>query len=176
VTTSHAKALRNNPTEAERFLWSMLRRKQLAEFRFRRQVPIGPYVADFVCLSARLIVEVDGGQHGRREAHDRKRTVWLESQNFRVMRFWNNEILGNDTGVLEMIMAALKVAPAAMKRASSNTLRRRESPPPQPSPVKGEGADRAAAQKSSPPLRGRVREGGSNRTAAQQKEAASDEA
>jgi len=88
-----------------------LRRKQLGTHRFRRQVPLGPYIADFVCLDARLIVEVDGGQHAERTTQDGQRTAWLESQNFRVLRFWNNDVLGNIEGVLETILEALKETP-----------------------------------------------------------------
>jgi len=87
-----ARALRRNPTEAERRLWSRLRHGQLDGFRFRRQVPLGPYIADFACLSARLIVEVDGGQHASRSEQDGRRTTWLESSGFRVVRFWNHEV------------------------------------------------------------------------------------
>ena len=106
-----ARRLRQNQTNAEIHLWMHLRRKQLGTHRFRRQVPLGPYIADFVCLDARLIVEVDGGQHAERTTQDGQRTAWLESQNFRVLRFWNNDMLGNIEGVLETILEALKEPP-----------------------------------------------------------------
>src|SRR3970282_1659849 len=105
--TQRARELRSNLTDAETKLWQHLRRKQLVGHRFRRQVPLGHYIADFVCFEARLIIEVDGGQHGEQLAYDSARTVWLESQNFRVIRFWNNDVLGNIEGVLESIRAAL---------------------------------------------------------------------
>jgi very-short-patch-repair endonuclease len=94
-----ARQLRSNPTEAEKRLWSKLRLKQIGGHRFRRQAPIGPYVADFACLAQRLIIEVDGGQHDSRATQDDARTAWLERQGFRVLRFWNNEVLGNVEGV-----------------------------------------------------------------------------
>src|SRR6266436_3135393 len=87
--TSNARRLRMNRTDAERALWERLRRKQLEGLRFRQQVPLGRYVVDFLCAARRLIVEVDGGQHGLAIAADRKRTAWLEAGGFRVMRFWN---------------------------------------------------------------------------------------
>jgi very-short-patch-repair endonuclease len=99
-----ARKLRSNPTDAEMRLWSRLRRKQVDGHRFRRQVPLGSYVVDFACLEARLIVEVDGGQHGERDA---ARTAWLEAQGFRVLRFWNNDVLENTDGVIEAIRGAL---------------------------------------------------------------------
>jgi very-short-patch-repair endonuclease len=98
-----ARDLRQNPTEAEKGLWSKLRLKQLDGHRFRRQVPIGPFVVDFCCLARRLIVEVDGGQHSSDAAKDARRTEWLERQGFRVLRFWNNDVLGNIDGVLATI-------------------------------------------------------------------------
>ena len=106
-----ARKLRSNLTAAESRLWSRLRRKQIAGHRFRRQAPIGRYVADFVCHDARLIVEVDGGQHGMRIVEDAKRTAWLESQGYRVLRFWNNDVLRNTDGVIERIRSALVNAP-----------------------------------------------------------------
>jgi len=84
-----AKQLRKNFTDAERALWRVLRSRQLAGYKFRRQQPLGPYIVDFVCFEARLVVEIDGGQHGEEEqlAHDSKRTAWLQNENFRVLRF-----------------------------------------------------------------------------------------
>lgn len=105
-----ARELRGNPTDAESKLWLRLRRKQVDGHRFRRQVPLGPYVVDFACFDARLIIEVDGGQHTEETAErDATRTAWLEGQGFRVLRFWNNEVLGNIDGVIETIRAALDI-------------------------------------------------------------------
>ena len=108
MASSIARSLRRNPTEAEQRLWWRLRQRQLEGSRFRRQVPLGPYVVDFACLSVRLVIEVDGGQHGWRAEQDRLRTAWLEGNGFRVLRFWNNEVLGNMEGVLETIQRALQ--------------------------------------------------------------------
>ena len=107
MSKERARDLRANMTDAERKLWSVLRRKQIDGHRFRRQVPIGRYIADFVCLVARLIIEVDGGQHGSDIERDARRTAWLESQHFRVLRFWNNDVLSNIDGVLQTVEAAL---------------------------------------------------------------------
>jgi very-short-patch-repair endonuclease len=108
AATSRARALRRNATEAERRLWSKLRRRRTAGFRFRRQRPVGPFIVDFVCLSARLVIEVDGGQHDRRRAYDERRTRYLEARGFRVLRFWNNDVLANTDGVVEQIMRTLQ--------------------------------------------------------------------
>jgi len=117
---NNARRLRRNMTDAERRLWSRLRDHQLG-VHFRRQEPMERYVLDFVCLSARLVVEVDGGQHAECAA-DQARDAWLREQGFRVMRFWNNEVMENTDGALETIMSALA-----------------DSPPPLPFPIEGEG-------------------------------------
>ena len=88
-----ARELRRNLTDAERALWQVLRNRQVSGYRFRRQAPIGPYVVDFVCFEIRLVIEVDGGQHIERADYDEGRTAWLEGAGFRVIRFWNNEVL-----------------------------------------------------------------------------------
>ncbi len=100
---SRAKYFRANPTDAERLLWTHLRLRQLGGFKFRRQAPIGSYVVDFVCFSAKLILEVDGGQHLEREAYDSARTAWLGTQGFQVLRFWDHEVLQNIEAVREAI-------------------------------------------------------------------------
>ena len=107
MVNPHARALRANQTEVEARLWQRLRDRQLAGAKFRRQAPFGPYIADFACLAAKLIVELDGGQHADNEEADAARTAWLEGQGFRVLRFWNNDVLANTDGVLEEILAAL---------------------------------------------------------------------
>ena len=98
-------------TEAERRLWSRLRNRQLNGHRFRRQVPIGPYIVDFACLAARFVVEVDGGQHFEDVAYDERRTAWLEERGYRVYRFWNGDVLARTDDVLEVIARALAGAP-----------------------------------------------------------------
>jgi len=102
-----ARRLRRQPTEAEVRLWRYLRNKQLHGVKFRRQEAIGPYVADFACHGRKLIVEVDGGQHDAERAYDEARTGYFESAGWRVVRFWNNDVLANTEGVLQMIGAAL---------------------------------------------------------------------
>jgi very-short-patch-repair endonuclease len=92
-------------TDAERKLWYRLRAHRFNGVSFRRQVPIGPYIADFACLQARLIVEVDGGQHGAQR--DAARDAWLQRQNFHVLRFWNHDVHSNFDGVLQLIADAL---------------------------------------------------------------------
>ena len=96
-----AKILRKRLTNAERILWRHLRAKQLEGFKFRRQEPIGKYVVDFVSYERRIIVEVDGGQHCVKK--DGNRDIWFEVQRYKVLRFWNNEVLNNTQGVLEVI-------------------------------------------------------------------------
>jgi very-short-patch-repair endonuclease len=97
-------------TDAERALRRLMRRKQIDGHRFRKQVPLGKYIVDFACLDARLIIEADGGQHDAADA-DRERDDWLRSQNFRVLRFWNNDVLKNPEGVMELILDALAARP-----------------------------------------------------------------
>jgi len=94
-------------TDAERALWWLLREKQVDGHRFRRQVPIDHHIVDFACLEARLVIEVDGGQHAESKA-DSERDAYLRSQGFRVLRFWNNDVLSNRSGVLVTIAEALK--------------------------------------------------------------------
>lgn len=107
LTIERARILRKNMTDAERRLWHRINRRQLAGAKFRRQQVLGPYIVDFVCLEKRLILEVDGGQHGERVERDNERTVWLEEQGFQVLRFWNNEVLGNIEGVTQIIFERL---------------------------------------------------------------------
>ncbi len=100
-----AKALRTNATECERRLWSLLRGKKMAQLRFRRQQPIGPYIVDFFCPAAKLVIELDGDQHSRAEdrARDAARTNWLETRGYRVLRVTNREFLEHREAVLEGI-------------------------------------------------------------------------
>ena len=103
-----ARTLRGDMTKAEKRIWLRLRAHRFGGHTFRRQVPIGPYIADFVCLNARLIIEIDGGQHASvRAPADAKRDAWLRSQGFSILRFWNNDVLKNTQGVLERIAEVL---------------------------------------------------------------------
>jgi len=108
--TRRARELRNSMTEAEHRLWRELRGRSLGA-KFRRQVPVGSYIADFACLPKKLLVEVDGGQH-LDNARDAIRDAWLRSQGFRILRFWDHEVFRNVEGVLEVITEALKDAEA----------------------------------------------------------------
>jgi very-short-patch-repair endonuclease len=125
-TLTKAQRLRREMTDAERNLWSVLRNRQLSGAKFRHQQPIGPFIADFVCQELRLVIEADGGQHAD-NIRDKRRTAFLEGKGYRVLRFWNNEILGNLDGVAQVIAAALSAPhPARASRVS-------------PSPSRGEG-------------------------------------
>ena len=104
---SRARELRRASTDAERAFWRQVRGRGLGGHKFRRQVPIGPYIADFLCLQARLIIEFDGGHHQEQTAADERRTQWLESEGYRVLRLWDNDVLLNITGALETVLAAL---------------------------------------------------------------------
>ncbi len=113
-----ARRLRRDLTDAERVLWTRLRRNALG-FHFKRQVPLGPYIADFVSQAAHLVVEIDGGQHGGPE--DQRRDADLLARGYRTLRFWNNDMLRNTDGVVTVIQQALG------------------APPPYPPPQAGEG-------------------------------------
>ncbi len=125
TTKQNSRRLRRAMTDAERRLWEHLRKRQVEGGKFRRQHPMGRYVLDFVCLEARLVIEVDGGQHGERAKEDSLRTEWLEARGFRVVRFWNHEVLNDLEEVKGVIWRALSAG---------------ARPPSQPSPCQGEGA------------------------------------
>ncbi len=99
----NARGLRREMTDAERSLWQHLRRRQLGGLKFRRQHPIGRYIVDFVCVEVGLVIEVDGGQHGVQQSYDESRTAWLEQRGYRVLRFWNNDVLTHSEDVRETI-------------------------------------------------------------------------
>jgi len=103
-----ARALRKDMPSAEQRLWYFIRRKQLGGLRFRRQHTIGPYIADFVCVEAKLVIELDGEQHGAggAPAHDERRNSFMGSEGWVVLRFWNHEVYDNIDGVLEAILDA----------------------------------------------------------------------
>ena len=108
--TTRARRLRRNSTDAENALWYRLRSRSLNGYKFVRQEPVGPYTVDLICRERRLIIEVDGGQHAD-NPRDAVRDKWLVDRNYRVLRFWNNDVLGNMSGVLETIAVALAQAP-----------------------------------------------------------------
>jgi very-short-patch-repair endonuclease len=110
LITQTAKELRQRQTEAEEMLWGRLRRKQLSGVKFRRQEPIGNYIVDFVSFTKKLVIEIDGSPHTTKETrnNDRQRTIWLQSQDFRILRFWNSDILNDIERVLGKIKENLK--------------------------------------------------------------------
>ncbi|MGQ9646874.1 MAG: endonuclease domain-containing protein [Thermodesulfobacteriota bacterium] len=108
MSKAKARELRKNMTDAERALWRHLRLRQLGGCKFRRQQLIGQYIVDFVCFEKGLIIEVDGGQHTEQISYDLKRSQWLEKQGYRILRFWDNEVLKNAEAVVEVIMEALE--------------------------------------------------------------------
>ena len=110
--TSRARRLRHDSTDAERALWDILRNRQLGGHKFRRQTPIGHYIVDFVCMEQQLVVEVDGGQHQEQTRYDDQRTQILESQGYRVLRFWNNEVLAELEAVADAILSELGQGPS----------------------------------------------------------------
>jgi very-short-patch-repair endonuclease len=101
-----AQTLCRSSTDTEMKMWFAVRDRRLAGFKFVRQVPIGPYIADFVCREAKLIVEVDGGQHNESE-RDQRRDAFLASEGYRILRFWNSDVLTNMDGVLQTILVSL---------------------------------------------------------------------
>ena len=120
IQRSRARALRASSTDAERLVWAALRAHRLNGASFRRQAPIGGYIVDFVCHAARLVIEIDGGQHfePEHERRDARRDAFLRSRGFRILRFNNNEVMTNRAGVLETIAAALAQAPSLSLPAS----------------------------------------------------------
>jgi very-short-patch-repair endonuclease len=103
-----ARALRKNLTDAEAHLWNHPRARRLNGFKFRRQRPFGPYVLDFVCLEARVAVELDGSQHAKQMSYDEQRDAFIRSYGLRILRFWNGDVLSKTETVLETIYEALQ--------------------------------------------------------------------
>jgi very-short-patch-repair endonuclease len=125
---SRARALRSRMTDAERKLWYALRDRRFASYKFRRQVPIGPFIADFICYDARVVIEVDGGQHAE-SICDTRRDQWFTAHGFAVRRFWNNDVLKNLEGVLLSLLGTLHARTPHPGRAERG----------RPSPTRGEG-------------------------------------
>ena len=123
------RALRTFSTDAEKRLWTELRGRRLLGLKFRRQTWIGHYIVDFICLDRRLVIEADGGQHAGQAEYDESRTTYLAKEGFRVLRFWNNDVLTNLDGVMTVIVDALKEGPHPPKPAAWAP----------PSPPKGKG-------------------------------------
>ena len=108
MNNSRARELRKNPTECEQALWRHLRMRQLGGYKFRRQQPIGQYIVDFVSFEGRVIIELDDGQHSQQMDYDSKRTAWLEARGYRVLRFWNNQVLKEIEAVKAIVSKVLE--------------------------------------------------------------------
>ncbi len=128
------RRLRRNQTDAERMLWFRLRDRRLAGWKFKRQVSIDRFVVDFFCSDAKLIVEIDGGQHDQNSERDANRTKILEAMGYLVVRFWNNDVMRNTDGVLEEILS---------------TVNQQRSEPPHPNPLPG--GERGPTDFAAPP-------------------------
>ncbi len=146
---TRARKLRAEMTDAERTLWRALRDRRFAGYKFRRQAPIGPYVADFLCYDCRIVVEADGGQHAGSQ-RDKRRDAWFAANGYRVVRFWNNDILSNLEGVLTVLHEALQEGTPHPARAAHG----------HPSPARGEGNRSVPRNQQPSPLAG---EGGEDR-------------
>jgi very-short-patch-repair endonuclease len=112
---SNARRMRHEPTDAERKFWLAVRGRQFGGYKFKRQYPVGSYIADFVCLDRKLIVELDGGQHAQQAGYDTERTAYLQAHGFRVLRVWNDDFLRTPDAILEGIWRAL-TAPSPVER------------------------------------------------------------
>ena len=112
-----AKQLRSNSTDAERNLWAHIRNRQLEGWKFRRQLPIDRFIVDFACAELRIIVEIDGGQHAEQVIYDLNRTKILQSKGYQVVRYWNNEVLGNIEGVIEALTLTLSQRERELSRS-----------------------------------------------------------
>ena len=132
---NNAKTLRSKQTEAERRLRYRLRAHRFLGLKFKRQKPIGHYIVDFVCVERRLIIEVDGGQHSEQVHYDQHRDVWLRSQGYTVLRFWNNDVMQQLEGVLEQIRCTLG---SRSRRCSTSCIHAVVSPGPSPASGRGE--------------------------------------
>jgi very-short-patch-repair endonuclease len=153
---ARAKSMRHVPTDAERTLWGILRNRTFAGFKFRRQVPVGNYIVDFLCPTANLIIELDGSQHAENE-RDLVRQRWLEARGYSVLRVWNVDLFANRESTRDAIWHALHSAPHPSRPAADppspsrgEGSQRFASPPAldvghRPSPLEGEGASRSEA-------------------------------
>jgi very-short-patch-repair endonuclease len=125
-----ARRMRAEPTEAERVLWQRLRRDiALSGSHFRRQAAIGPFIVDFASHRARLVIELDGGQHDWQQASDQSRTRLIEAAGYRVLRFWNNDVLSNLDGVLQQIQCALPPTPDPSPQGGGESPQRKPRRP-----------------------------------------------
>lgn len=118
ILRQRARKLRNSATDAERRLWQHLRLRQLGGFKFRRQVPLHGYVVDFLCVELKLVIELDGGQHADQTAYDEFRTGVLHAEGYRVLRYWNDDVLLRSSDVLEDILRELEAIKGKSKNKS----------------------------------------------------------
>jgi very-short-patch-repair endonuclease len=126
----HARRMRAEPTDAERVLWQRLRHDiKLVGSHFRRQAAIGPFIVDFASRNAKLVIELDGGQHDWQQAADALRTRRIEASGYRVLRFWNNDVLGNLEGVLDVIQCALPPTPDPSPQGGGELRQRKPRQP-----------------------------------------------
>lgn len=109
----YVKALRQTMTPEEQLLWRLLRNRRFANYKFRRQHPVGPFILDFACHQHKVVIELDGGQHSRQSRYDGRRTQWLKRRGWVVLRFWNNELRENTEGVLMTVLDVLKPSPVS---------------------------------------------------------------
>ncbi len=109
IMQTRARALRKNSTDVENHLWYFLRSRNFNGYKFRRQYVIEPYIVDFICIRKKLIIELDGGQHEQAMNYDERRTRFLKARGYTILRFWNNEVLTETEGVLEVILDALSM-------------------------------------------------------------------
>jgi very-short-patch-repair endonuclease len=125
---ARVRELRHFGTEAEKLLWGQLRNRRLEGFKFKRQVWIGPFIADFLCLDARLVIEADGSQHGDHADYDLRRDAILQREGYRVLRFWNNDVIERRDAVLEAIRSTLleRVPSPSHRFAAGPSLSQRE--------------------------------------------------
>ncbi len=103
-----SRRLRKSETDAEPKIWQQLRSRNLNGTKFRRQHPVGPYIVDFICINSKLIIELDGSQHQQQQEYDAKRSVFLEEAGYRVLRFWDNDVLLNTESVMQVIFETLR--------------------------------------------------------------------
>ena len=115
-----AREFRKNQTLAENKLWFVLRKRRFSQYKFRRQHVIGPYIVDFVCLKKKLVIEIDGSQHLDNQEHDAARTFYLNQKGFRVIRFWNNQVLKEMNFVLQKVHQELFIPSSARFRSRSS--------------------------------------------------------
>ena len=131
-----SRELRKNMTSQERKLWNIIRNRQFFGYRFRRQFPIGEYIVDFICREKKIIIEIDGGQHNEKQniEYDNKRTEYLNSEGYQVVRFWNSEIDGNVEGVYEQLKVVFGISSITPTQPSPSREGVRENTPSQLSP------------------------------------------